>query len=300
MTKQVFISHNAEADSQFAQQLAADLQALGLSVWIAPQSIRRGESFPGAISRRLASSAYFLLAMTPAGLGSRWVQLETDAALDLEMKDQIEIIPLEVKRSVLPPLLSTRQVISFEGSYLQGLAELCKVLGLEEVRPEDSLYQDDRPLDLRDRSGMATDSFVEGALTDLGRAMSVMSYLMSRVEPSSRSIIRAIVENKTSLRIGISIHSDPELRVNSLLAQLSCELAENPHRVSGIFAIQSSRHPEMQPYELNDSPAVTRCTSNGTSSMAERPWGRGSPFSLTSLEAAGVTAGKPNLPGLSI
>ena len=37
----VFISH-ANQDAQFAHRLAADLQRLGVQVWIAPESIRPG------------------------------------------------------------------------------------------------------------------------------------------------------------------------------------------------------------------------------------------------------------------
>jgi hypothetical protein len=78
-------------------------------------------------------------------------------------------------------------------------------------------------------------------------------YLMSPVEEERGSIVVAVVENNTNLRIGISIHPDAGLPKNDLLAQVSRELLNNSHGVSGVFAIQNSRQTEMQPHALNES-----------------------------------------------
>ena len=49
-TRQVFIIHEYD-DAPFAHRLAADLQRLGVPVWIAPESIVPGESWVDAIER---------------------------------------------------------------------------------------------------------------------------------------------------------------------------------------------------------------------------------------------------------
>jgi len=258
VTKGVFISHNAEDDGQFAQQLAGDLQNLGLRAWITPNSIRRGESFPGAINRGLADSSYFLLVVTPAALGSRWVQLETDAAVELETRGRIQVIPLELRRSVMPPLLLTRQIVSFAAGYEHGFRELCKALEITDSMTE-GWRRDGTPPELRTRSGSrghAQDPFVEGALADLARAMAVARFLMIEVGEAPMSILSAVVENTTRLRIGVSVHPDSDLRMSSLLALLNKELAANPHGVSGIFAIQKGNEAEMLHINLTTAPSV--------------------------------------------
>jgi hypothetical protein len=55
--KQVFISHATAADGEFAGRLAGDLRRLGVQVWIAPDSIRTGESWVKAIERGLRESS---------------------------------------------------------------------------------------------------------------------------------------------------------------------------------------------------------------------------------------------------
>jgi TIR domain len=250
MAKQVFISHSAEPDGAFAQQLASDLEQAGLPVWMAPQSIQKGESFPTAIDRGLSGSSYFLLVLSPASLGSPWVKNEIAAALEMEAAGRVQIIPLVVQRSVAPPLLMTKQAISFVEDYAKGLKELFNALGVpgsNEVRGS----ADHRPSQLlrkaADSRGHARDPFVEGTLLDLHRSMSVHGYLMSPVEEERGSIVVAVVENNTNLRIGISIHPDAGLPKNDLLAQVSRGLLNNSHGVSGVFAIQNSRQTEMAP-----------------------------------------------------
>jgi sulfatase modifying factor 1 len=72
-TEQVFISYATE-DTQFAHRLADDLQRLGIQVWIAPDSIKPGESWVDAIERGLEESSHMVIVLTPAALESEWVR----------------------------------------------------------------------------------------------------------------------------------------------------------------------------------------------------------------------------------
>ena len=120
---QVFISH-AHEDADFAQRLAADLRAAGWRVWITPESILPGEKWVDAIERGLATSGVFVVALTPAAIRSRWVKTETNAAIALEHRDAVRLLPLDVETCEAPLLWSSYQFISFRGPYEAGLRGL--------------------------------------------------------------------------------------------------------------------------------------------------------------------------------
>jgi formylglycine-generating enzyme required for sulfatase activity len=128
--KQVFISHATAADGEFAQRLAGDLRRLGVKVWIAPESIRTGESWVKAIERGLRESSHVVIVLTPAALASKWVEKETDVAIARERRGQIEIIPLSVEECEIPLLLSSYQMVFFRQGYEAGLSRLARDLGL--------------------------------------------------------------------------------------------------------------------------------------------------------------------------
>ena len=126
-TKQVFISYDSE-DTQFAHRLANDLQRLGVQVWIAPESIRPGESWVSAIERGLKESSHVVVVLTPAALESEWVKKETDVAIAQERKGRIQVIPLDVESCEVPLLLSSYQMVSFRRNYDAGLSKLANIL----------------------------------------------------------------------------------------------------------------------------------------------------------------------------
>lgn len=127
---QVFISH-AHEDVEFAQRLANDLEAHGWRVWIAPTSIKPGEKWVDAINRGLSESGVFVLVMTPSAIESRWVQTETNGAIELEHQGKVRLIPLQLEPCDAPTLLRTYQHISFQNQYTAGLESL-----LTELEPQ--------------------------------------------------------------------------------------------------------------------------------------------------------------------
>jgi len=114
--RQIFISH-ATADAEIAHRLAADLEAAGWSVWIAPDSIRPGEKWVEAINRGLEASGIFVLLLTPEAVASRWVNSETNVAIKMEHEGLLEFIPLQVKSCQAPALWRTYHHVPFRGSY---------------------------------------------------------------------------------------------------------------------------------------------------------------------------------------
>ncbi|MCP4358720.1 MAG: TIR domain-containing protein [Chloroflexi bacterium] len=54
-----------------AQQFAADLEAEGWAVWIAPDSIRPDEQWVEAIKRGLEESGIFMMLLSPKAVNSK-------------------------------------------------------------------------------------------------------------------------------------------------------------------------------------------------------------------------------------
>ncbi len=134
--KQVFISH-AIQDTALAHRLARDLHQVGVPVWIAPESIRPGESWVDAIERGLGESSHALVVLTPAALESRWVKKETAVAIALERDGRMELIPLSVQPCEVPLLLKSYQMVSFRRDYDAGFGQLAGLLGLP-AAPEEA------------------------------------------------------------------------------------------------------------------------------------------------------------------
>jgi len=134
MVKQVFISH-AEEDTELAHRLADDLGRHGISIWIMPESIQPGDDWVEAINRGLSASSHVVVLLTPSAITSQWVRIEMSAAIDLERKEKIQILPLDVQPCQAPPLWRTYQAIPFSPRHYEaGLLRLLERLGCE--RPE--------------------------------------------------------------------------------------------------------------------------------------------------------------------
>ena len=131
--RQVFISHATRQDADFAHRLAADLAIAGWRPWIAPDSILPGEKWVEAIGRGLDGSGVFVVALTPAAVASRWVRNETNAAIELENRGEVQFIPLDVAACSVPILWNGYQRVSFRGRYEDGLRMLLARLGGKQV-----------------------------------------------------------------------------------------------------------------------------------------------------------------------
>lgn len=123
MAKQVFISH-ASQDAGFAHRLANDLHRKGFAPWIAPESIPPGELWVLAIQRGLDESNAYVVAMSPAAVSSRWVQIEAGIAIQNAIQSGRLFIPLDFQPCQAPSFWRAHQTVSFQISYDAGLREL--------------------------------------------------------------------------------------------------------------------------------------------------------------------------------
>jgi hypothetical protein len=114
----VFISHSVEGEHPLALRLANDLSDR-VDVWLAPESIRPGESWLMSVERGLTTSAVFLALLSKASLASPWVLKEIQAAMQLEVEGRLTLVPVEVGECEVPILLRGYQMLRLAGGYWQ-------------------------------------------------------------------------------------------------------------------------------------------------------------------------------------
>lgn len=123
-----FLSHSS-ADKAFIRQLAADLTANGISVWLDEQRIRVGDSIPEKIAQGLAESDYFLIGMSHKSSESAWVQKELNNALMTEVqRRKVHLMPLKLDDTPMPLIINDKKYADFSKSYKTGLDELLTAL----------------------------------------------------------------------------------------------------------------------------------------------------------------------------
>lgn len=119
-----FLSHSS-MDKPFIRQLAADLTANGVDVWLDEQRIRVGDSIPEKLAQGLAGSDFFLIAMSEHSAGSAWVKKELNNALVNEVqRRKVHILPLRLDDTPMPPIIGDKKYADFSKSYKAGLDEL--------------------------------------------------------------------------------------------------------------------------------------------------------------------------------
>lgn len=127
-----FLSHSS-ADKGFIRQLAADLTANGIGVWLDEQRIRVGDSIPEKIAQGLAESDYFLIAMSHKASESAWVKKELNNALMSEVERRsVHILPLKLDSTPMPAIIADKRYADFSTSYKAGLDGLLAALKGEE------------------------------------------------------------------------------------------------------------------------------------------------------------------------
>lgn len=120
----VFLSHSSK-DKPAIRQLATDLTAAGVTVWLDEQKIHVGDSIPEGIAQGLAESDFFLIALSESSTSSEWVKRELNSALiDAVARRKVKILPVLLSPTELPVVIRDMKYADFTKSYKQGLNEL--------------------------------------------------------------------------------------------------------------------------------------------------------------------------------
>lgn len=127
-SKVVFLSHSSK-DKPFVRQLAADLAAKNILVWLDEQQINVGDSINDKISQGLVESDYFVLALSNNSINSEWVKKELNTALIGEIESKkVRVLPIKLSECNIPPLLRDKKYADFTQSYNKGFDELLNAI----------------------------------------------------------------------------------------------------------------------------------------------------------------------------
>ena len=119
-----FISYS-RANSDFAVQLASDLKAAGLDVWLDQLDIPTGARWDDEIERALEKSSIFLIILSPESIESQNVKDEVGLAIDSGK----HILPVLTKSCKIPLRLRRFQFVdSTNQPYEDSLAEIKDLL----------------------------------------------------------------------------------------------------------------------------------------------------------------------------
>jgi hypothetical protein len=128
-----FISHSSK-DKPFVRQLAADLVASGVQVWLDEQRIRVGDSIPERVAQGVAESDFFLVVVSKASIQSEWVKKELNQALVHEIeKRRVTVMPVLLDSVEIPASIKAKKYANFTESYATGLGELVLSIKSQEV-----------------------------------------------------------------------------------------------------------------------------------------------------------------------
>ena len=128
-----FISHSSK-DKKFVRQLAADLVANGIQVWLDEQRIRVGDSIPEKVAQGLAESDFYLIVISNNSVQSAWVQKELNVALVREIERRhVAVLPIKIDDVKVPDSLIDKKYANFAESYLTGLNEVIDAIKSEKV-----------------------------------------------------------------------------------------------------------------------------------------------------------------------
>lgn len=129
----IFLSHS-HVDKDFARQLARDLQASGVTVWIDEGALGIGDSLVTNIGRAIDAAEYLGVLLSANSVTSEWVSREVEIALNSEIDGRkIKVLPLLLDNCQLPAFLRGKVLADFRdpARYLHGLSKLLDSMGME-------------------------------------------------------------------------------------------------------------------------------------------------------------------------
>lgn len=140
---QIFISYS-HANTEFATQLARDLEGKGYSVWLDRTDIKTGSHWDDEIVKGLDASPVFMVLLSKASTASQNVKDEIGYAIDHDK----QIVPILLESCEIPFRLRRVQYVDFTVlSYQKGLFAVLEILHV-------ALPGSDHPLTKKEKQTM--------------------------------------------------------------------------------------------------------------------------------------------------
>lgn len=140
----VFISYS-HADRDHIVPIASYLGRLGLQVWMDTKELAAGQAIVEQVSKAIAKSDLYVVALSPSALSSKWVNHELNTALTLEISHgRPKVLPIVIAKAELPASIQSRLYVDMAGTLDAGKPALRKAVAeclpgagiREKVEPE--------------------------------------------------------------------------------------------------------------------------------------------------------------------
>jgi len=129
----IFLSHTS-IDKPFVEKLAKDLTKLGINVWYDKYQIKVGESILWKIDEGIRESEYLGIVISKEALQSEWVKTEIESAWQKQVEKKGNfVLPIYYRDCEMPLVLRGLKYADFRADYKQGLEDLVKVFGIENI-----------------------------------------------------------------------------------------------------------------------------------------------------------------------
>jgi len=122
-TIHIFVAHSSK-DNRISKKIAEALKAERFAVWYDEWEIKVGDSISQRISSGLQQGDFLIIILSKDSVQSQWVQRELSAALTLEAKKSMFILPVRIDDCEIPVLLQDRKYADFRKGFNLGLDEL--------------------------------------------------------------------------------------------------------------------------------------------------------------------------------
>jgi len=120
----VFLSHSSK-DKELARQIARDLRAADIDVWLDECRILIGDSIAHEIQQGLEEADFVAILLTDHSINSGWVEKEWQSQVGREAATkQVCILPLKASECDIPLLLRDKRYADFTSEYKPAIAAL--------------------------------------------------------------------------------------------------------------------------------------------------------------------------------
>lgn len=153
----IFISYS-HADKTFVDNLAEQLVANRVSVWLDKWEIHAGDSLLTKVQNAISGASALLVVLSKASVKSEWCTKELNAGLMRELDEKrVVVVPVVVEDCQIPTFLREKMYADFRRNFDQGLRNVLEsiagVTNATQGRVEELNYHTDWSIDWGDING---------------------------------------------------------------------------------------------------------------------------------------------------